>query len=1386
MDPNRTAPIGWLCRLVGLLLAWSVLHVRGVAGLVDDEPEALRPGLAAAYRSRVDEGATLHRIESKPALTLGHSSPHPRLPAGPFEVSWEGLIRLRDAGPIAFHASVGGEVHAEVDGVVVLDGRGATDTGRVGPATTLEREPGDYPLTIRYRSLAGVPARLQVSWEGPSFAREPLPAWRLGHRDEGLSPAARRGELAERGRAAALRLGCARCHAGAFPGVDDPPPGPSLADAGRRLRRAWLLRWLDDPAGVRPGARMPALFPLDRRGFVERWLIAGLLARPGDDEPDNKSTAGDHRAGRREFVGLGCAACHLVPDVDAAPSDDPGRTPLDGLTDRFGADDLAAFLANPHARYPDGRMPRLPLTPDAARDVAAYLRLWSKPAAPLAAAEAPTDAEVRDLARRLGVPAREAGEALLREKGCVACHAGLGPSLPRDVPIKRTDGGCLADRPGSGPRYPALDDRTREALAAFLEVAPAESHASPVASRRRQLERAGCVRCHQRDSDRPPPIEAVGATLGGAFLQVVPFERTPRLNDPLQKFTRRHLVAAVREGVAGLRPAEYTYRMPAYGAEAETLVQALAEADGELPDGDDPPSPPAADPTLGTLHGPALVGSRGYSCISCHVWGGRQLSRPDPGAVGPDLTRVVGRIRRDWFDRYLEDPSRSHPGTPMPAIFPRGRPATLGSVLDGDPSRQKDALWAYFAAGTAAPAPEPPPPLPIAAPAAGAPPLVAQVPIHMPAAGVVEAIVLLTPTHDLVVYDLASHAPRHVLTGARILRTVEGRIRAFLASGTPFGDGLAADRPWQLVARGMPREPVARELHGYDRLADGVRIRWRARFGPEAVVEVEETLRVVRDGAGGRLVRDLRLTGVPAGGAVALRCRTTEPQASRVTASIGSADSRRSGRDLTATLTPDGAGVVVATVSHGLPLAQPAPTWEGRASTDPDRIEGARERPGYRAIAYPRPKTVSGEDRIMPAALAVHPKDGRVFVASLKTGELFVLRDPTGDGRSARFDDYAGGLFQDALSMLAEDDALYVLHRRNLTRVSETDGSAVRFDRVAALPHGVSETYDYAYGLVRDKTGGFVISYAPYANTSLPGSGGAVRLEPGRAPAELAFGFRNPLGWCTGPEGEVFFTDNQGEWVAANKLCHLEEGRFYGFPNPAQKEHASRAPGRAAVWVPYGWARSINGVAYDRTGGKFGPFAGQFFLAELMFGGALIRADLERVNGRYQGACFPFWGPGLLGPVALAFGPGGGLYVGGITEPGWMAQPDRGALFRIDYTGAMPFEMRTIRVRPRGFRIHFTAPVDRATAADPASYRLEHYRYESTGAYGSPELDRTRVDVELAAVAADGLSVDLDTRGLVAGRVYLVGAAGVRSASGEPLVHGTGAYTLHEIPAGGD
>jgi mono/diheme cytochrome c family protein len=1286
------------------------------------------------------------------------------------------VLAIKESGPISFDAFLSGETAIEVDGAVVLQGSGTSEKSLLRGKEALNARAGLYRLTVRYRSLEGKPARLQIGWQGKAFAREPLPPWRLFHIPAELPEAARQEALAAEGRAAVRRLGCARCHAKAFPGISDPPPGPSLADAAGRLRLPWLLRWLDNPAAVRPDARMPALFAGGRDGFVERWTIAEHLLHPAAAKPPEKAPPGDHRDGRLMFVGLGCATCHFVPDIDRSAQADLGRSLLTGLDDRLPAESLAAFLQQPHIRYPDGRMPRLPIDAKSARDVAAYLLFWSKPSAD-APTDPPTAAEIAALTRRLGVKEKaDAAAALLRQKGCQNCHPGLGETTTTDFAIAdRKHSGCLGGK--TLPRYD-LDRLTARSVAAYQAIADREKHPSPFHARQEALERAACARCHQRDTERQPAIEETGSTLGGAYHQYLPFQRTPRLTSAHEKYTRAHLLRAVCDGVSGLRPSRYTYRMPPYGPEAANLVRALAEADGALPEDSDPLEQVSPDPTLGPLNGPALVGFQGYACVSCHVWNGRQLSESDPGAVGPDLTRTIGRIRRDWFDRYLENPARAHPGTPMPAIFPRGERATLRTVLDGDPARQTEALWSYFALGKDAPSPKGLPPLPIDAPAPGEPPLVAQVSLHLPAGGLVESICMLSPSHDLFLYDLATYAIHSVWTGGRILRTVEGRSRKFHVSGTAYGTA-PLESPWQLLLGGKP-QAIERTLNGYDQLADGVRIRSRVRL-PSTTIDMEEKLTLETKPVR-RLIREVRLRGVPAGSELRLVARWPDAANIEAEAANGEVKVEKADRQWTLILRPDRSGSVTATIRYRLPPQQAPPAWEGKVLVDSGLDGGSLQRPGYRAIAYPRPKTVSGEDRVMPGAVAVNPRDGRVFIASLKTGELFLLEDPEGDGRRARFIN-CGGLYLDALSMLAEDDALYVLHRRNLTRIAlPSGGLPTRFDRAALLPHAVADAYDYAYGLARDRDRAFVFSYAQYGNARMAGAGSALRLVPGKQPEEIAYGFRNPLGWCAGPDGDIFFTDNQGDWVATNKLCHLSPGRFYGFPNRAQNQHTTRPPGKAAVWVPYGWARSINGVTYDTTGGKFGPFAGQFFLAELMFGGAIVRANVEKINGEYQGACFPFWGKGLLGPLTLAFDPRRGhLYVGGITEPGWMAQPDRGALYRIDFTGEMPFEIQSIHVRPDGFRLVFTRPFDRTRAAARSSYQVEHYRYEYTGAYGSPELDRTSVPVTEVKLV-DERTVDLRLNSLIKDRVYLITAPGMRSVKGEELVHPGGAYTLNEVP----
>jgi len=102
--------------------------------------------------------------------------------------------------------------------------------------------------------------------------------------------------------------------------------------------------------------------------------------------------------------------------------------------------------------------------------------------------------------------------------------------------------------------------------------------------------------------------------------------------------------------------------------------------------------------------------------------------------------------------------------------------------------------------------------------------------------------------------------------------------------------------------------------------------------------------------------------------------------------------------------------------------------------------------------------------------------------------------------------------------------------------------------------------------------------------------------------------------------------------------------------------------------------------------------------------------------------------------------------------------------------------------RPDGFELTFTQPVDPATAGSPASYQFEDYTYIYQANYGSPEVDRGTPPIESATVAPDGRSVRLRVK-LTPGHVHELKLPGVRSKSGEPILHPVAYYWLNEIPA---
>jgi len=207
--------------------------------------------------------------------------------------------------------------------------------------------------------------------------------------------------------------------------------------------------------------------------------------------------------------------------------------------------------------------------------------------------------------------------------------------------------------------------------------------------------------------------------------------------------------------------------------------------------------------------------------------------------------------------------------------------------------------------------------------------------------------------------------------------------------------------------------------------------------------------------------------------------------------------------------------------------------------------------------------------------------------------------------------------------------------------------------------------------------------------------------------------------------------------------------------------------------------QSSSDILLDDTGGAFGPFEDQLFVGD-QTNASIMRVDLERIDGVYQGACFPFRSGLACGVNRMQFGHDGSM-LAGLTNRGWGSLGGRSwGLQRLVYTGVLPFEVLHMRVAPGGFVLEFTMPVERRTAGQTASYELGSFTYNRWEKYGSPEIDHRRLVITSAVVSADGRRVRLAVDGLRTGYVHELRLTGVRSEGGEALLHDEAYYTLNK------
>ena len=445
--------------------------------------------------------------------------------------------------------------------------------------------------------------------------------------------------------------------------------------------------------------------------------------------------------------------------------------------------------------------------------------------------------------------------------------------------------------------------------------------------------------------------------------------------------------------------------------------------------------------------------------------------------------------------------------------------------------------------------------------------------------------------------------------------------------------------------------------------------------------------------------------------------------------------------------------------------------------------------------------------------LATMP-DGRLAV-STRRGEIWIVENPyQKNSHQTYYRRFASGLHE-ILGLAYKDGVFYCSQRGELTKITDTDRDGVADSYEPIYQFELSGNYhEYTYGPVFDKNGDMLVTL----NLAWVGFGEGkfskwrgwlVKIKPDGTLEPHSAGLRSPAGYSINEEGDIFYGENQGDWVGSGRVTHLAKGDFAGNPGGIKWAKEPNSPFKLtleeipdngapmfeaakkvknlklpAVWFPHAiMGISTSDILQDTTKGRFSPFPGQYFVSD-QGQSKVMRMFLEKVNGVYQGFCINYREGFQSGILRERFGLDGSMFVG-MTSRGWgsTGKADFG-LQRLVWNGLTPFEIHEIHAKTDGFEISFTQPVDVKSVKNAASYALRSYIYKYHHQYGSPIVDIKDLKIKGISISADKKTVRISLDGIRQFYIHEFILMGILSEHGESLLHETAYFTLNQIPAG--
>ena len=171
-------------------------------------------------------------------------------------------------------------------------------------------------------------------------------------------------------------LNCTSCHAGGEQQRIWNKAAPDLSTVSARVAPSYIDQFLRAPHSTKQGTTMPDIFHSSEAGARDGAVdyLKHYLVSLGEGLPLSGS-GGNERLidqGRELFNTVGCIACHAPEEGDVSSITTPMIT-LGDLAAKTSVEALTAFLQDPHAARPSGRMPSFRLEPGEANAIAVYL-----------------------------------------------------------------------------------------------------------------------------------------------------------------------------------------------------------------------------------------------------------------------------------------------------------------------------------------------------------------------------------------------------------------------------------------------------------------------------------------------------------------------------------------------------------------------------------------------------------------------------------------------------------------------------------------------------------------------------------------------------------------------------------------------------------------------------------------------------------------------------------------------------------------------------------------------------------------------------------------------------------------------------------------------------